>query len=82
MKLAIRGYTGPVLIFEEHINESTLDDAALGRLAMRHAERMLAYEKHMIEIEFLDEPDPLQRFLRFGVDPSGMVQPIRLSLLS
>jgi len=34
----------------------------------------------MIELEFLDEPNPLERFFRFGSDPSGMVMPIKVIL--
>lgn len=77
MKLAIRGYAGRQKIFEEVIEA---DDADLERLAERHLERLLAYERHMIEFEFLDEPDPLQRFFRFGTDPGGMVMPVAIDL--
>lgn len=58
------------------------DLAVIEGLAEEHATRLLALpggEKHMIEIEFLDEGNSLQRFFRIGTDPRMMVQPIEVN---
>lgn len=81
-RIAIRGFIGGVKQFEEHVDASESGDELEG-LAEKHALDLLARpggDKHMIEIEFLDEPDPLQRFFRVGTDPAGMVQPIAVNL--
>ena len=81
-RIAIRGFIGGVKQFEERIDVSESGEELEG-LAEKHARRLLALpggEKQMIEIEFLDEPDPLQRFLRIGTDPSGMRAPIAVNL--
>lgn len=33
---------------------------------------------HMIELEFMDEADPTERYQRFGNDPSMMTEPIEI----
>lgn len=73
MRIAVRGFAEGRRIFEEIFEAETPD---LEEIAVRHAERLLPYPKHMIEVEFLDEPNPLERFFRLGTDPSRMVQPI------
>ena len=83
IRLAIRGYAAGVLKFEEF--EDLLDDdaeldARIAILANYHAEALAEHRLHMIEIEFLDEPNPNERFFRFGSDPSGMVMPIMVIL--
>ena len=75
--LAIRGFAHSELIFEDRIEVHDSDiEGLLPALAEKHADAMAANELGMIEIEFLDEPDPLQRFFRFGTDPAGMKSPI------
>jgi len=80
VRLAIRGYGNGRLVFTERIElpDSGLDD--LSSISETHALRLIPYERHMIEIEFLDEPDVNQRFFRFGTDPLGMVQPLKFRM--
>jgi hypothetical protein len=52
-------------------------DELLPRLGAKHA-AFIAGRNHMIEIEFLDEPDQSRRYLRFGTDPCGMVMPVKI----
>ena len=81
IRLAIRGYAAGVLQFEDRLelNERELG-LLLPTLAEEHANAMAAGRLSMIEIEFLDEPDPLTRYFRIGTDPSGMVIPIQVQL--
>lgn len=79
--LAIRGYVGRTRVFEDRVDVSPADlDKIIPKLAEKHAAALASHELHMIEIEFLDEPDPNERFFRFGADPSGMVAPIAIPL--
>ena len=81
MRLAIRGYADGRRLFEDRVEipADGLEDL-LPDLAEKHAKAMAEHELHMIEIEFLDEPDPNERFFRFGTDPSGMILPVKVSL--
>jgi hypothetical protein len=77
-RLAIRGFIGRVKVLEELAD---VDDEGDGMEALveKHAIHLLTLpggERHMIEIEFLDEPDPLQRFFRIGTDPDQMITPV------
>ena len=62
--------TGPdgdgVLRFEEYIADAEL--SGIESMAIRHFLRLVSYDRMMIEIEFLDQPNPLERFIRFGTD--------------
>jgi hypothetical protein len=77
MRIIVRGYGDGELRFKDHIALDDVDDAMLDifRLAESHREKLKPWDCWLIEVEFLDEPDPLQRFLRFGTDKDGMVDP-------
>jgi hypothetical protein len=79
--LAIRGYAGTVKLFEDCVSfEEEALDTLISDLAEKHAEAMARHDLHMVEIEFLDEPNRDERFFRFGTDPSLMVSPVEVKL--
>jgi hypothetical protein len=81
LRVAIRGFAADRIQFEDRVVIDSNDlDKLLPDLAIKHAAAMATFDLHMIEIEFLDEPDPLQRFFRIGTDPSGMVEPFKIDL--
>jgi hypothetical protein len=81
VRLAIRGFAGREKQFEDRVDVDT-DEMwkILPALAEKHANALSSHELHMIEIEFLDEPNENERFFRLGTDPAGMVMPIRVEL--
>lgn len=81
IRLVIRGFVGGIKQFEEPIEVSEAGHEIEG-LAETHALRLLALpggERHMLELEFLDEPNPAERFFRIGTDPSAMILPMAVS---
>ena len=75
IRLAIRGFGNGQLQFEDRVavDPDELENL-IPQLAEKHALAMARYELHMIEIEYLDEPDVDVRFFRIGTDPSRMVK--------
>lgn len=78
IRLMVRGYSGPALLFQEKIEVESEED--LSPLAKVQMERLIGHPENMVEIEFLDELDPKQRFFRFGSDPRRMRNPIGVDL--
>jgi hypothetical protein len=81
VRIVIRGF-GPhgIRVFEDVVtlNSEAEIEVFLPGLAEKHALALANYAMHMIEVEFLDETDPSQRFFRFGTDPGGMLLPIEI----
>jgi hypothetical protein len=79
MRVIVRGYKKRVLQFEEplDVDPEKMDDV-IHAMALRHVEAMKAGTLGVIEFEFVDEPDPNERFFRIGVETDGMVAPMEL----
>jgi hypothetical protein len=82
IRLRITGTAGTEKIFDERIDVEETDlDRVIPDTAERHTKLMSEHAAaFMVQIEFLDEPNPLERFVRFGTDPRGMVFPIAIRL--
>lgn len=81
IRLIIRGFCGRVLEFEKFVSVEEQDmDRVLPALAEKHATDMASGKLTMIEIELVDQPDPNQRFIRIGTDPTLMVEPWEFNL--
>ncbi len=81
MRLAIRlwrrGEDSPILIEFVTVTDKEIE-TLVPELAEKHAQ-LCAEAPTTIEIEFLDEPDPMQRYFRIGTDASRMVRPIQVT---
>jgi len=79
MKVRIRvgGWIDGRLEFDESMD---VDEQELEEVALTHIERLANHPLHMLEIEFLDEPDQNARFFRMGTDSRQMVDPVRLEI--
>jgi hypothetical protein len=78
-RVVVRGFLKGDPVFSDHQEIDPEDDSLMERVAKQHARMALAGDIDMIEIEFLDEPDPNQRFFRIGTNPAGMVIPLRIA---
>lgn len=77
IRLAIRGYLGDTLVFERALST---DEESIDALVEEHTWGIVEGNIDMLEFEFLDEPDPFQRFLRLGTNTQRMAAPMRLKL--
>lgn len=80
VRLVIRGFIASVKVLE--VFTEVRHEGEMTALAEEHATYLLGLpggDLHMIEIEFLDEANPLERFFRIGTDPAGMIIPISLA---
>ena len=75
MKVMVRGYGDGKLLFAELVQ---FEDQDFEAMAKSHIDRVQAYEKNMLELEFIDEAPNPYRFVRFGTDKRGMVKPKRI----
>jgi hypothetical protein len=81
IRMKVRGFKSGRLLWAEDLVFAEVElERLLPALAQEHIDEIKAGRLGMIELEFLDEPDPMQRFFRIGVEQEGMVVPIRIDL--
>jgi len=81
VRITIRAFAHDRLLFTDSLEVSAgAIEKVIPALAEKHLDCLADYPQHMIEIQYLDEPDPLQRYFRFGTDPAGMVRPVAVNL--
>lgn len=67
IRVHFRGYGNGTLVFEEQLEIDSLTVAdVIEEIVERHVYALP--RKHMIEIEFPDDPNPAERFYRIGTD--------------
>jgi hypothetical protein len=77
MRVMVRAYKEGKLLWEK---EQTIAESEIVTLGEHHASEMAAGRIGMVEIEFLDDPNPNERFFRIGLEPHGMVWPVEVDL--
>lgn len=84
--IIVRAYSGKALLFQEKVDVAELNNEQMKKIVAAQLDRLIPSAKmglkHMVEIEFLDEPDVNQRFVRFGTDTSRMRWPQQVDSLS
>lgn len=82
IRIKLRGFKSGKLVWEREVVfiDSVGMDRIIPTLAAEHVEEIKAGTLGMVEMEFLDEADPMHRFFRIGVEPEGMVMPLRIDL--
>jgi hypothetical protein len=70
----LRGFAANQQIFEETIRVAS--STGLVALVKGHP-LLVGYPRYMIEVEFVEEPDPDLRFQRYGNDPVLLSMPFR-----
>lgn len=85
MKLIVRGFKYGALVFErptEAPDEFHADahQCFIDSQAKEHIQDMMEGRIGMVEIEFCGAPEN-ERFLRIGIEPHGMVIPLRIDLV-
>lgn len=72
--IAVRLWVENALAAEDILEISDRDTALIDALLAKYL-ALAGEQPHMVELEFLDECDPLQRYFRIGTDPQRVVRP-------